>query len=252
MIISSASAYSLVENKYFQQIVKMYTSETLQDRTALRILQNDYYEAKIKEIRNKFLKMHTLAAITDSWTAKILRKSFIHLCIIFLDEKWLPDCIDLGVYNMIGSHTAQNLAEKLMQIFQNFGITDKVTTLVADNAANMKLLGEALELHYCGCLAHMLNLIVKRAFVCFGKVKAETKNEGEIYFSSEEEEEDSENEEGASENPYSKQKEDLLVLKKLFKDIRKIICLFNSSTLLLDELMASQTDPKLVPSIMKN
>ena len=114
MIISSASAYSLVENKYFQQIVKMYTSETLQDRTALRILQNDYYEAKIKEIRNKFLKLHTLAAITDSWTAKILRKSFIHLCIIFLDEKWLPDCIDLGVYNMIGSHTAQNLAEKLI------------------------------------------------------------------------------------------------------------------------------------------
>ena len=181
----------MIENCYFKKIIRDYTTETLQNRTSLKDLENQYYEAKITEVRKKILNLNTLAAITDSWTSKILRKSFIHVCIIYLDNNWLPDCIDLGVRNLTGSHTAINLAKKIMEIFDNFGVTDKVTTLVADNAANMRLLGEALELHYSGCLAHMLNLIVKKAFACFGKIKAETKTEEELYFSSERELEDS-------------------------------------------------------------
>jgi len=84
----------------------------------------------------------TVAATTDSWTAKSLRKSFINLTVVFLKEDWTPDSIELDVYNLVGKHTAKNLAEKLMSIFKNFGIEDKITTLVSDNAANMKLLGE--------------------------------------------------------------------------------------------------------------
>jgi len=56
MIISSASSYRLIENKFFKQIVNDYTSEKLQNRVGLKKLENDYYEAKIKEIKKKNLK----------------------------------------------------------------------------------------------------------------------------------------------------------------------------------------------------
>ncbi len=97
MIISSASSYLLIENKYFNQIVNQFTNQKLQNRVALKQLEDVYYEQKIAEIKAKLRKIITLAITTDSWTAKILRKSFIALTVHFLKADWTPDYFDLGV-----------------------------------------------------------------------------------------------------------------------------------------------------------
>ena len=112
IIISSASSYRLIENQYFKQIINDYTTQKLINRTALKILEDNYYEHKINEIIAKFKKIETAAITTDSWTAKILRKSFISLIVHFLKPDWTPDYIDLGVFNLIGSHTALAMARK--------------------------------------------------------------------------------------------------------------------------------------------
>ena len=51
----------------------------------------------------------------------------------------------------------------------------------------------------------------------------------------------------SGENPYASNKTDLKILKKFFKDIRKIVCLFNSLTILMQDLLEEQEAPKLVP-----
>ena len=62
---------------------------------------------------------------------------------------------------MLGSHKAENVAERLKEIFTLFGFdTSKVSTLIADNASNMKKLAKSLNLNYFGCFAHLFNLIV--------------------------------------------------------------------------------------------
>ena len=71
----------------------------------------------------------------------------------------------------------------------------------------MKLLAEHLEIHFSGCLAHIINLIVKKAFVCFGKIKTVTQNV-EI--------------QNDNDNPYGSNQDNLDVLKKLFQTILKL------------------------------
>ena len=51
----------------------------------------------------------------------------------------------------------------------------------------MKLLSKKLGIQYSGCFVHLLNLIVKRTFDCFGKIKKHIEKEDEILFNEEEE-----------------------------------------------------------------
>ena len=107
------------------------------------------------------------------------------------------ESIDLGLYNMLGSHKAENVAERLKEIFTLFAFdTSRVSTLIADNASNMKKLAKSLNLNYFGCFAHFLNLIVNKAFsMCFSPLNDDS---DEVYFEEEnvvEESEESEEEE---------------------------------------------------------
>jgi len=112
----------------------------------------------------------------------------------------------------------------------------------------MQLLAKELRIHYWGCFAHLLNLIIRHAFnSCFGNNKNE-KDESEFYYDSEEEEDDV-----AEQSDLSFEKENPFLndsisnsLKKLFQSIRKIIGLFNSSILLSNELAESQGKCPLV------
>jgi len=60
MIISSASPYRLVENIYFKQLVAQFTNQKLLNRSALRVLENQYYDEKTNEIINKRLNENQL------------------------------------------------------------------------------------------------------------------------------------------------------------------------------------------------
>jgi hypothetical protein len=112
----------------------------------------------------------------------------------------------------------------------------------------MKLLAEELDINKIGCLAHIINLMVRKAFDCFGKIKNTNQATDELYLSTEEDQEEEEEDfENNRENPYASSKDNLEVLNNLFHDIRKIVGLINSSTCILDQLMALQMDNKLVP-----
>ena len=69
----------------------------------------------------------------------------------------------LRVQHFPKSHTAQNLAEAKGAIMEEWGIRNKVTCLVTDAAANMLACGRELHLKQVVCVAHAINLMVKKS-----------------------------------------------------------------------------------------
>ena len=51
---------------------------------------------------------------------------------------------------------------KLRRIMEEWGIRLKVTCLVTDKASNMLACGRELHLKQAGCIAHVINLMVKK------------------------------------------------------------------------------------------
>ena len=60
-------------------------------------------------------------------------------------------------------HTAENIAAELKKVSEEWGITDKITCIVTDNAANMKAAARLTGWKHLPCFAHTLNLIVQEA-----------------------------------------------------------------------------------------
>ena len=61
------------------------------------------------------------------------------------------------------SHTAVNLAAVKHAIMEEWGIRSKVACMVTDGAANIVACVNSLQIRHSHCIAHALNLVVKKA-----------------------------------------------------------------------------------------
>jgi hypothetical protein len=276
MIISGALPYYFSEkNVYFRQLIQKYTSMSPLSYLDVKKIESSLYNEKINNIKELLSHLITVSMTTDGWTCVTIKKSFLALTIHYLNSKWLHESLDLGVYHIEGSHTALNIAQKLDQIFLLFNLDKKkISSITADNASNMKKLSKILNKDYYGCFAHLLNLIVNKAFdMCFlRKKKCKTtitvdEEEETLVFSDDDfEDSEFEKDELNEENEFlianisNANLDDffipvndilgsncILSLQTLFKGIRKIVGLFNSSTQLMDELLNKQDGKPLRP-----
>lgn len=78
----------------------------------------------------------------------------------FIDPEWRLHSRVLSTNTLEGSHTGEQIASALRDVFSKWGIERKVTTLVTDNAANVKNAVELLKIRHQPCFAHTLNLVV--------------------------------------------------------------------------------------------
>ena len=69
----------------------------------------------------------------------------------------------LGVLHFPAVHTAANLAKVKSALMSQWGLTNKITCLVTDGAANMGACARELRMRYTICVAHTLNLLIKKA-----------------------------------------------------------------------------------------
>ncbi|KAK3726786.1 hypothetical protein RRG08_058438 [Elysia crispata] len=79
----------------------------------------------------------------------------------FVDQNWQINSRVLSTTKVEGSHTGEKIADELRGVFKTWGIEDKVTTIVNDNAANVKNAVERLKTRHQACFAPTLNLVVK-------------------------------------------------------------------------------------------
>ena len=123
------------------------------------MVEDSYKESKEKV---NVLKASAVALTSDMWTS-INTDAYLAVTCHFIDETTSMHCVVLGVLHFPAAHTAANFATVKSALITQWGLTNKITCLVTDGAANMGACTRELRLRLTICLAHTLNLLIKKA-----------------------------------------------------------------------------------------
>jgi len=104
-----------------------------------------------------------VALTTDMWSSRH-QESYMTVTVHFINERLQMVSRVLETVSFPESHTAQNVADRLIAIARDWNIFEKVVMLVTDNAANMIAAARLIPTwrHY-PCFAHTLQLVIKDA-----------------------------------------------------------------------------------------
>lgn len=120
------------------------------------------YESAKEKAKAKVEKVAAVSLTSDMWTS-INMDAYLAVTCHFVGEKTRLSSVLLGVQAFPQSHTAENIARVEASLMEEWGITNKVTCMVTDGAPNMVACVRELKLRHHICIAHTLNLIVKKA-----------------------------------------------------------------------------------------
>jgi BED zinc finger len=165
MIAKDTLAISFVEGEGFRELMA-YVEPAYQvpcAKTVKRRLKNLHDAAKNK-VREFLEQTPTVALTTDCWTSGAT-ENYIALTAHYICQKsftmasWV-----LTTQEFEGRHTGVNIREKLQEIMCDWGVQDKTTIMVHDNASNMNLASSLSDKwNPLGCSAHHLNLAVSHS-----------------------------------------------------------------------------------------
>ncbi|XP_019115228.1 zinc finger BED domain-containing protein 1 isoform X2 [Larimichthys crocea] len=131
------------------------------------------FEKKKSELKTKLATATGVALTTDCWTA-LTTESYITVTCHYFNAKWELKSAVLTTTSMSDRHTADNLAEKLNDIVETWGLSGRVTACVHDNARNIVLANNPTRVSWksVACYAHTLNLAVNDGFAAAGISRA--------------------------------------------------------------------------------
>lgn len=161
MIASDFQPFSIVEDAGFRQFVGLLNPKyTLPTRQKIRneIMPQLYNAAKVK-LKTILNDVDHLSVTTDLWTSAN-QDSYMSVTVHFFHDMALKSFV-LQTINITGSHTAENLAENLNTVFDDWNTKHKVVAIVTDNASNMTKMCELLQKRNMPCFAHTINLLVQ-------------------------------------------------------------------------------------------
>lgn len=164
MIVLDYQPLSLVENvgflEYTKKLQPLYSVPSRKQLTT-KLLPQEYniIHSKLKYMLEK---ISDLSITTDMWTSDC-NKSYITVTCHFIYDDHLYSPV-LATREVFESHTGQNIATALKNIFNEWGITNKILTIVSDNGSNIKnAINEHLLKYHHPCVAHTLNLSINEA-----------------------------------------------------------------------------------------
>ena len=156
--------YSVVENAGFRHMLKtieprykLPTRATFTD-SALPAL---YKETKAK-VMESMCKASRVAITSDAWTS-VATESYVTITAHYISKDWQIVSHVLQTRAVYESHTGAHMARLLLDVVEEWQLTDKSVVLVTDNAANMICAAEIGKFPHVKCFAHTLNLAAQRA-----------------------------------------------------------------------------------------
>lgn len=163
-IVKDMMPLSAVESKTFKKLIHRLDPkyELPSRREVGRTLLPDLYNREVERVRKELEKANHVALTTDLWTSR-QTKGYITVTAHFISPEWVLKSAVLDTVCIAGSHTAENIAQHLTLICNNWNIFDKVRAIVTDNAANICAAIKSLSKRQIPCFAHTLNLVVQEA-----------------------------------------------------------------------------------------
>lgn len=87
-------------------------------------------------VKADLFQVNYVALTTDLWTSN-QTLGYITVTCHYINEAWELCSRVLDTLNVDKDHTAENLAEELQKIAQEWGVDGKVSCIITDNASNI-------------------------------------------------------------------------------------------------------------------
>ena len=157
---------SFVEGEGFRQLMAYLEPAYVVPcaRTVKKRLQNLHAAAKIK-VREMLQQTPSISLTTDCWTSSATENYIAITAHYICPRSFSMVSWVLTTQQFEGRHTGINIRDKLQELMCEWGVEDKTSVMVHDNASNMNL-ASALSDKWnpLGCAAHSLNLAVTHSF----------------------------------------------------------------------------------------
>ena len=120
------------------------------------------YEEERERVKMEVQQAVAVSITADMWTS-VNMGAYLALTCHYINENMQLCTSVLRVQYFPQSHTADNLARVTRGMMDDWAITHKVKCLVTDAAANMIASTKILQIRHSICIAHTLNLLVKKS-----------------------------------------------------------------------------------------
>ena len=120
------------------------------------------YEEERERVKMEVQQAVAVSITADMWTS-VNMEAYLALTCHYINENMQLCTSVLRVQYFPQSHTADNLARVTRGMMDDWAITNKVKCLVTDAAANMIASTKILQIRHSICIAHTLNLLVKKS-----------------------------------------------------------------------------------------
>ncbi|XP_076040518.1 protein polybromo isoform X4 [Oratosquilla oratoria] len=172
LIVTDMQPLSLVENKGFQEFVKVIDPcYVLPSRREL--MQTHFpslYEKQKQQVREELEGASYVALTSDLWTSR-QTKSFLSVTAHFISPEWELKCKLLATKRLMVDHTSKNIGDAIKEICEEWDLLGKVCCIVTDNAPNIVKAVTDVKVNHITCFAHSLNLVVQNALKNTNDVK---------------------------------------------------------------------------------
>ena len=164
LVTTDLQPLSIVENTAFRELLtEMDPSyEIVSKKRLSQQLLPEKYNAEKAKLMQEVEEVEYISITVDCWTSQ-QTETYMTVTAHFVNTHWKLRSRVLCTTLVEGSHTSENLASVLGQVFQTWGISNKVTTVTTDSTTNLELAVELLQVGHQTCFAHTLNIAVNDA-----------------------------------------------------------------------------------------
>lgn len=164
MIALDVQPFSIVNDNGFRALMhKMDPRYKLPSKTYLRdVSLHKVYETLKDQLRSTLECVEYVALTTDGWTSKA-SEGYLTITCHFINSEFKLNSAVLSTTTLLTptNHTAANIADSIREVLTEWGLMQKVVSIVTDNDSTMKKACELLEIRHFPCFAHTINLLVQ-------------------------------------------------------------------------------------------
>ncbi|XP_078025234.1 E3 SUMO-protein ligase ZBED1-like [Epinephelus lanceolatus] len=169
MVENNILPISVVSGEGFQELLGyIEPNYQIPSRPTITHRLETRYEERKKELKAQLASTKFMALTTDCWTA-LTTERYVTITCHYIDEDWKVKSAVLLTQSMPSRHTADNLAAKLNDAVETWGLSGKVSACVHDNARNIVAANSPGRVNWdsVSCFAHRLQLAVNDGFNIF-------------------------------------------------------------------------------------
>ena len=158
-VVGTMQPLSIVEDKDFIKMVNGFDSyykvpctKTLKDRIS------SAYEAGTDKVKNQLLQLESISLTLDAWSSSA-HISYLGITAHWITSKFEPYELLLSMKELPYPHSATEIQEHLVDLFDEWEISSKITAMVTDNGSNIKKACNNMNIgERVPCAVHTLQL----------------------------------------------------------------------------------------------